>query len=96
MSLPEFLASLAAACPPLPGARCRGHAELFDRTNGKSQATDTREARAAALALCQACPALHACREWVDNLPPDERPAGVVAGQIVPETKRPNRKRENP
>ncbi|WP_179964995.1 helix-turn-helix domain-containing protein [Mycolicibacterium sarraceniae] len=82
VSLPEFLAGLAAACPPLPGARCRDQVDLFDRTAAKDQAAST-----AALALCRACPAREACRAWFDNLPPDQRPIGVVAGQIVAEDK---------
>ena len=94
MSLPEFLASLAAACPPLPGASCRGRAELFDRTVWeRGRQKDTHQARAEALAVCHACPAQTACRAWLDSLPPDQRPIGVVAGQIVAENKSPNRKR---
>lgn len=82
--LAELLTDLAAA-PRLPGASCRDHAQLYDRTAGNSQATDTREARTAALALCHACPDEQACRAWIDTLPPDQRPIGVVAGQIVAE-----------
>lgn len=85
-SLPELLADLAAAVH-LPEASCRGHAQLYDRTAGKSQAADTREARTTALALCHTCPTLHRCRAWLDSLPPDTRPFGVVAGQIVAEDK---------
>lgn len=84
--LADLLADLAAA-PRLPGASCRGHAQLYDRTTENSHAHDTREARAAALALCQACPALPACRRWLDRLPPDQRPTGVVAGQLIAEDK---------
>lgn len=82
--LQELLADLAAA-PRLSGASCRGHAQLFDRTSGKSQATDTRKARTAALTVCHTCPALQACSGWLDRLPPNQRPTGVVAGQIVAE-----------
>lgn len=85
-SLPELLADLAASVH-LPDASCRGHAQLYDRTAGKSQATDTREARTTALALCHACPDEQACRAWIDGLTPDQRPIGVVAGQIVSEDK---------
>lgn len=85
-ALPELLADLAAA-PRLPDAACRGLGELFDRAAGKSQAKDTREARTVALDLCHACPTLHGCRAWLDGLPPDQRPLGVVAGQIVTEDK---------
>lgn len=85
-SLPELLAGLAAAVPPLPGARCRDHAQLFDRTVWqRDRQKDTREARTAALAVCHQCPALDRCRAWLDGLPADQRPIGVVAGQIVAE-----------
>ncbi|OBF23022.1 hypothetical protein A5725_12065 [Mycobacterium kubicae] len=82
-SLPELLAALAAAVPPLPGAHCRGHTRLFDTTIGHAQKVDTREARAAALGLCATCPALDPCRAWLDRLPDHHRPTGVVAGQII-------------
>src|SRR5947209_3091173 len=61
-SLSELLAALAAAVPPLPGARCRGHAQLYDHTTEHSQKADNREARAAALGLCSTCLALDPCR----------------------------------
>lgn len=92
--LAELLADLAAAVH-LPDASCRGHAQLFDRTAGKSQATDTREARTTALALCHTCPDEQACRAWIDSLAPDQRPIGVVAGQIVNPAKPPSLKSKN-
>lgn len=71
--------------PSLPGARCRGRAELFDATihsrHGASPG-DLDYARQAALRLCNACPALDNCRAWAATLPPDQRPLGVIAGQI--------------
>lgn len=76
-TLSEFLAGLAAAVPPLNGARCRGRFELFDRAVTKADARD------AALHICDQCPALDACREWVSGLPTRERPAGVIAGQVI-------------
>ncbi len=83
MSLTEFLAALAAAAPHLPGASCRSHIELFDRATGDTRTADTRQARTAALNLCHGCPAIHACRAWLDTLPADHRPIGVVAGRVV-------------
>lgn len=86
-ALPELLADLAAA-PRLPGASCRGHAQLFDRTIlRRGHQKDARQARTAALSICHDCPALDHCRAWLDRLPPDERPIGVVAGQLVSEDK---------
>lgn len=72
MPLPELLAAWAAACPPLPGALCRGRHELFDG--------DTAADQAAARQLCKQCPALAACRDWLTTT--QSPPAGVVA-QIV-------------
>lgn len=85
--LNELLADLAVA-PRLPGAACRGHAGLFDRTvREHGRAKDVNAARAEALALCRTCPALASCRVWLDSLPAHLRPTGVVAGQVVAEDK---------
>lgn len=83
ISLTEFLAALSAAAPHLPGASCRSHVELFDRTTGDTRKPDTREARTAALNLCHTCPALDPCRTWLDSLPAHQRPTGVIASRIV-------------
>ncbi|BBX16959.1 hypothetical protein [Mycolicibacterium duvalii] len=85
ISLADFLAALAAAVPPLRGARCRGHAELFDATivGRRGHHAETQQARAAAVSVCAACPALDACRGWLDQLPTDARPLGVVAGRVI-------------
>src|SRR4051812_23298034 len=66
--------------PHLPGARCRGHSELFDE-----RPADPDEIRLTerALAACASCPALRPCEEWLRKLEPRERPRGVVAGRIV-------------
>nr|WP_220096340.1 WhiB family transcriptional regulator [Mycolicibacterium fortuitum] len=37
----------------------------------------------AAKALCATCPALSACRSWLESLPAQERPTGVVAGLVI-------------
>ncbi|BDB43319.1 MULTISPECIES: helix-turn-helix domain-containing protein [Mycobacterium] len=86
-SLPEMLAALAAALPPLPGARCLGQWELFDATSTpwrkRKPPAAVRQARHDALDACAQCPALMACRDWLDNLTPDQQPHGVVAGRII-------------
>lgn len=33
--------------------------------------------------VCGTCPALADCRRWIDGLPPHQRPAGVVAGDLL-------------
>ncbi len=79
--LPEFLAALAAAVPPLPGAACRGRPELFDPAE-PDEGPDTLDDRhTAALALCKACPALTPCAAWFDGLRTQDRPEGVIAGR---------------
>jgi hypothetical protein len=32
--------------------------------------------------LCQRCPSLDRCAEWLDSLPPRQRPPGVTAGRV--------------
>ena len=70
------------AAPCLPGAKCRGRHALYDPAV-KGEDPDTVAARhALAVELCSYCPALDACRSWVDSLPPRQRPHGVVAGKV--------------
>lgn len=74
----ETLAELANA-PDFHGAACADAAEreLFD------QATASPEARESALALCSGCPALVACRTWLEDVPRHRRRGGVVAGRVI-------------
>jgi WhiB family transcriptional regulator, redox-sensing transcriptional regulator len=67
--------------PRLPGARCRGHSELFDEPPADDPYGDAVTERA--LAVCASCPALGPCEEWLRRLEPRERPRGVVAGRII-------------
>src|SRR6185312_2391511 len=69
----ELLDALTHA-PNLRGAACAGRPELFDVRDGDDRAQ----------AVCAACPALAACRSWVDSLPKPLRPSGVIAGRYVP------------
>jgi WhiB family redox-sensing transcriptional regulator len=73
----ERLADAVGAAPALPGARCRGRSELFDAESVDDERTDY------AITVCNRCPALAACREWVASLPPGKRPIGVVAGRVI-------------
>ncbi|SBS78474.1 conserved hypothetical protein [uncultured Mycobacterium sp.] len=65
-------------------ALCRGRAELFD-------SEDPADA-AEAVALCQLCPELDACRAWVDRLDKRARPPGTTAGRVY----RPRRRELQP
>jgi hypothetical protein len=64
--------------PRLPGALCVDHPALFDERDPRDP--DRPGIEAQAIAVCQTCPALAACRRWVDRLPPRHRPNGVIAG----------------
>lgn len=70
----DLFAALAVI-PSLPGARCRGRAELFDGDGGP----DGERSRQAA-SLCRGCPALDRCREWADSQPPRDL-SGVLGGR---------------
>jgi hypothetical protein len=75
----DALLSAIRAAPQLTGARCVGHAQLFDEqphdANGERNQHRAQH-------LCSRCPALAACQTWLATLPPSARPLGVVAGQI--------------
>lgn len=81
-------AALSAALggiPVLPGAACKGYSRVFDEPPAPSVDPDpgaTAERIAFALRACQECPALGLCRQWVASLPANQRPPGVVAGEI--------------
>jgi Transcription factor WhiB len=68
VNLDALLAAIGT--PKLTDAACRGRHELFDNSDHTQ-----------ALALCQQCPALHDCTQWLAGLPRSRRPHGVVAGQ---------------
>ncbi|MGK2904509.1 MAG: hypothetical protein ACSLE7_16895, partial [Mycobacterium sp.] len=71
----------------LGGARCVNSAELYARTVAEqgqpANRPQVQQARTAALRICAGCPALDRCRAWLDRLPINRRPRGVVAGAVV-------------
>lgn len=77
------LAGALAGAPSLPGAKCRGRAHLFDPAATSEPTEVVAQRHAQALGLCQRCPALDACTEWVSSLRPSRRPPGVVAGKVI-------------
>ena len=84
----DTMRALLESIPALDGARCKRRADLFERTSGENRAagrttTELDNARREALWLCETCPALHPCREYLQGLPAAQRPRGVVAGQVV-------------
>ncbi|MEH3129156.1 MAG: WhiB family transcriptional regulator [Mycolicibacterium neoaurum] len=78
------LAALISATrtPALPGARCRGRAHLFDERHPDENTEVARQRQTQALGLCSRCPALDACRVWLNSLPASQQPSGVVAGLL--------------
>lgn len=86
----DTMRALLAGIPDLPGARCKGRADLYERTNGEHgmtgrlTKTELDDARCEALRLCNnGCPALDPCRAWLGALPLSQRPRGVIAGQVI-------------
>lgn len=75
---------------PLREAACRGHGDLFDPRNAEvaESHAEANERHQLAVAICQSCPALDACRVWADSEP--DRGA-VLAARLpyVPKRGRP-------
>lgn len=92
----SIVGSLFAAlgCPVLPGAKCRGRSRLFDPAHYGELAENVAQRHVQAAMLCAGCPSLDACATWLDSLPPNRRPGGVVAGRVI--EPRPARQRMNP
>ncbi|QQW36882.1 hypothetical protein [Mycobacterium marinum] len=88
--------ALLEGIPNLDGARCKGRADLFERTisehriDGQPASTSAalvENARSEALRICNnRCPALDACRAYLQRLPAAQRPRGVVAGLVITST----------
>lgn len=81
------VAALLAAVygPQLHGAACAGLAPTFDAPGPSEDTEEVDERNRLALRVCASCPVLNACRDWLNSLPPRERPAGVVAGAVYTE-----------
>jgi hypothetical protein len=75
-ALDELLSALAGV-PAMPGALCRGQWAIFDEANDPG-------AIEAAIEICNLCPEMSRCGEWLDSLPQRQRPQGVVAGALRP------------
>jgi Transcription factor WhiB len=78
MLVAELLDELAHAIPNLHDAACRATPELFDIADRHDYQGISR-----AKAVCQSCPALQDCRDWLTSLPRPMRPSGVVAGRYL-------------
>lgn len=86
MSTWESLSDILGEIPDLTGAACVGLGRLFDRILDDDIAEPValrRERHAQAIAVCNVCPALQACRDWASTLKPAELP-GVLAREIRP------------
>jgi hypothetical protein len=60
------------AAPDLRDGLCIWQWDLFDET-------DDPAAVEHAISLCQQCPVLSRCRDYVESLPPSNRPFGTTA-----------------
>lgn len=79
----DHMTELVSAIPDLPGARCKGRADLYEKTiavrhnASRSDRQERDTARAAALRICVGCPALEPCRAWLDQQRPTRRPPAL-------------------
>lgn len=79
--LHDLLGAMRRA-PKLADAACRGMWAVFDPAEHGEDPADTADRHHGAITLCRSCPALDACEQWFNDLPPRLRPIGVVAGRI--------------
>ncbi|UQE74631.1 WhiB family transcriptional regulator [Gordonia sp. PP30] len=86
------LAELLADQPDLTEAACRGQWALFDPAAEDEDHAEVEARHHRAAAICSRCPALAACRDWAERIPPKHRPPGVLA-EIIPQA-RPGRPHE--
>lgn len=75
-----LLGLILTGLPRIPEAACKDLPHLFDA----STPADTQ----AAITICNACPELQPCRQWLDTQPKAHRPLGVTAGRHIPERHR--------
>lgn len=73
----RLMAAWVGSVPRLEDAACRGNPGPFDL-----DVRAGREAVDAAVEICLDCPAMLDCGAWVDSLPADQKPAGIVAGRL--------------
>jgi hypothetical protein len=79
----DNLLSALGGAPNLRGAACRDQSQIFDVTDDPGLIESSKT-------ICRtACPALTACRRWVDSLPAGSV-NGVVAGELHTWTSRPS------
>lgn len=78
----DGLAGALAGAPSLPGANCRGRAQLFSEPEPTEQPDTVKARQTQALGLCSRCPSLKPCKAWFQSLPPSKKPGGIIAGQI--------------
>lgn len=74
----------ALDAPRLEGAACLGKSDLMD----PPEPGEDTDRLAQAKAVCRGCPALKQCRAWLNSLPRNKKPSGVVAGRVIQEGQR--------
>jgi WhiB family transcriptional regulator, redox-sensing transcriptional regulator len=77
-ALLRAMVGYVANVPPLPQAACKNQPWMADLESGSPPELIER-----AKETCRRCPALDACRRWIDSTPKRLRPAGVAAGELM-------------
>lgn len=82
-NLHENLFISLAGSVSLPGARCRNRSHLFDAAEPHEEPETVAARHGQAISLCNFCPSLQKCGDWLDSLSPSRKPSGVVAGRVI-------------
>jgi hypothetical protein len=86
----DLLADILRGVPRLENAACVGRwPGLFDPP-GQGESLDHPDVayrHRIATSICHSCDCIRDCARWVDSLPANRRPGGVVAGRL-PDTGR--------
>jgi hypothetical protein len=77
----SLLAQILRDTPRLADAACSGRWTLHDPAEPYEDEEHVEYRQHHAVTICNTCAALDSCRAWVDGLPHNRRPSGVVAGR---------------
>lgn len=74
----QLMSAWVGSVPRLEDPACRGVTWLAD-----IDVKSGREAIDAAVEICLGCAVMVACADWVDGLPANQKPAGIVAARLL-------------